>query len=594
MGLNWHARQTSVVHTQAGLALATCFHFLTVNRKFQMPAQIFGAEAVVVMLNRAFNDQSPSNAVFMNQVAAAGTTTDSQTAFALQFGAGYAGMTADALSTKLLSNLGVLPNAALQTALKDYITAAGVSNVGIIAMQLGQILSGLENATGDQAGFAAAAVAWNNEVTASYNYSANPANTSAGPTGPDDTASTGVTVILTSTADFVAPNASEAKFKTTANNDTIQATAANDLLVSSDVIDGGAGKDTLNALLKAATPTAPTVSNVEIINLTLENNVATNEFNAANVTGAQQIWAIASGTATENESVTFTNVDKAFTVGIKGSGAAGVVTAVVGFKATQVAGTADTGNIALGGTGAATTVTVDSVETVALSSLTASNTLVLNGDSLENITVTGDKALTLTTGAGATLKSFDSTAATGAVTFTSGALTQTTVSVKSGAGADTLDLQGAGQKITIDAGAGNDTVAFDANKAHSITLGAGNDTLQLNAVGAITVTTAATVAASAVSVTDFVVGTDKVKVGGVVKTLTGTQFSTVAGSADLKAAATAASTAAALGANEAVFFQFGADTYVLRDDGVAGLTATDSLIKLTGVTSSVGDTILVA
>jgi len=166
--------------------------------------------------------------------------------------------------------------------------------------------------------------------------------------------------------------------------------------------------------------------------------------------------------------------------------------------------------------------------------------------------------------------------------------------VKSGAGADTLDLQGAGQKITIDAGAGNDTIAFDANKAHSITLGAGNDTLQLNAVGAITVTTAATVAASAVSVTDFLVGTDKVKVGGVVKTLTGTQFSTVAGSADLKAAATAASTAAALGNNEAVFFQFGADTYVLRGDAVAGLSATDSLIKLTGVTSSVGDTILVA
>jgi hypothetical protein len=559
-----------------------------------MPKQIFGIDSTVTTLNRAFNDQSPSNAVYNNQVAQA--TSVGATQFALSFGAGFTSQTEDQLSTKILGNLGLLPNTALQTALKDYLVQVGKANVGIVAMQLGDILAGLENATGDQAAFSAAALAWNNEVTASYTYSANPSNTSASPVGTTDTEVTGVTVILTTAADFIAPNATEAKFKTTANNDTIQATAANDLLVSSDVIDGGAGKDTLNALLKAATATAPTISNVEIINLSLENNVATNQFDAANVTAAQQLWAIATGTATENESVTFTNVDKSFTVGIKGSGAAGVVDATVGFKAAQVSGTADTANIALGGAGTGSKVAVNSVETVALSSTTASNTLQLNGDSVENVTVSGDKALTLTitAGVGATLKSFDSSAATSAVTFTSGALTQTTVAVKSGAGADTLDLQGAGQKITIDAGAGNDTIAFDANKAHTITLGAGNDTLQLNAVGAITVTTAATVAASAVAVTDFVVGTDKVKVGGTVKTLTGTQFSTVAGSADLKAAATAASTAATLGANEAVFFQFGADTYVLRENGGAGFSAADSLIKLTGVTSSVGDTILVA
>lgn len=563
-----------------------------------MPKQIFGIDSTVTTLNRAFNDQSPSNAVYNNQVAQA--TSVGATQFALSFGAGFTSQTEDQLSTKILGNLGLLPNTALQSALKDYLVQVGKVNVGIVAMQLGDILAGLENATGDQAAFSAAALAWNNEVTASYTYSANPSNTSASPVGTTDTEVTGVTVILTTAADFIAPNATEAKFKTTANNDTIQATAANDLLVSSDVIDGGAGKDTLNALLKAATATAPTISNVEIINLTLADGVATNQFDAANVTAAQQIWALAAGTGSANEGVTFTNVDKSFTVGIKGAGGAvGVVDATVGFKAAQVAGTADTANIALGGAGTGSKVSVNSVETVALSSTTASNTVLLNGDAVENITVSGDKALTLTISAGvgnvgATLKSFDSSAATGAVTFTSGALLQTTVSVKSGAGADTIDVQGAGQKITIDAGAGNDTIAFDANKAHTITLGAGNDTLQLNAVGAITTTTSATVAASAVTVTDFVVGTDKVKVGGVVKTLTGTQFSTVAGATDLKAAATAASTAAALGANEAVFFQFGADTYVLRDDGVAGLSATDSLIKLTGVTSSVGDTILVA
>lgn len=178
-----------------------------------MPKQIFGAESVVTTLNRAFNDISPSNATFNNQVAAAGTTTDSQMAFAKQYGAGFAGQTADALSTLILGNLGVLPNAALQTALKDYITAAGVANIGIIALQLGDILSGLENATGDQAGFKAAAVAWNNEVTAAYNYSSNPANVTPSDAGPVTTP--GTTFTLTAGADSLSPTSAEAAKKTT-------------------------------------------------------------------------------------------------------------------------------------------------------------------------------------------------------------------------------------------------------------------------------------------------------------------------------------------------------------------------------------------
>ncbi|EJE49278.1 hypothetical protein PMI14_06172, partial [Acidovorax sp. CF316] len=34
-----------------------------------MPKQIFGVDATVTMLNRAFNDQSPANSVYNNQVA---------------------------------------------------------------------------------------------------------------------------------------------------------------------------------------------------------------------------------------------------------------------------------------------------------------------------------------------------------------------------------------------------------------------------------------------------------------------------------------------------------------------------------------------
>lgn len=136
---------------------------------------------VTTTLNRAFNDQSPSYTVYNNQVAMA--TSIGLNAFALSFGATYASMTEDQLSTRLLGNLGLLPNTGLQTALRDYLESVGKGNVGIVAMQLGQILSGLEHATGDQAFFNAAAVAWNKELNDSYAYSSNPANT--GITIPD-------------------------------------------------------------------------------------------------------------------------------------------------------------------------------------------------------------------------------------------------------------------------------------------------------------------------------------------------------------------------------------------------------------------------
>jgi len=234
-------------------------------------------------VNRAFHDASPSYFQFNSQQAEA--TSMGVTAFARQFGTGFASLSENELSTKILGNLGVLPNPGLQAAVKDYLVSVGKANVGIVALQLANILSGLETATGDQAGFNAAAVKWNNEVTASYTYSANPANTSASPVGSDDGAVTGVTLALTTADDFLSPQAAEAKFKTTANNDTIVATTAG-TLKSGDVIDGGAGTDTLRAELDA-TNYAPTVTNVE--NFFIKATGAWN-FDLKNVTGIQQFW----------------------------------------------------------------------------------------------------------------------------------------------------------------------------------------------------------------------------------------------------------------------------------------------------------------
>lgn len=560
-----------------------------------MPQQIFGIDAVVTSLNRAFNDQSPANAVYNNQVAQA--TSVGANAFALSFGAGFTTMTEDALSTKLLTNLGLLPNAGLQTAVKDYLVSVGKANVGIVALQLANILSGLETATGDQAGFNAAAVKWNNEVTASYTYSANPANTSASPVGSDDGAVTGVTLALTTADDFLSPQAAEAKFKTTANNDTIVATTAG-TLKSGDVIDGGAGTDTLRAELDA-TNYAPTVTNVE--NFFIKATGAWN-FDLKNVTGIQQFWNEGSTAA-----LTVKSAALGTTIGVKDTGTDTIV------EFAKATGTADAATVVLSGSTGGN-VQVDSIETLALQSTVKANTTTIVGNTLETLTVTGDKGLTLTASgaAAASLKTIDASALTAAATITAtGAVNG--LSVKGGTAADTIVATGATKAVTIDGGAGADTISLTANKGHTITLGAGADVLTLDVgnkaatTGSLTatdLTTSAKLIAAAVKVTDFATGdtlvlksADHTTALNVTK-LTGTVAENLAATGDLlniisdltdtalpAGAGTTTTIATAIGVNQAVSFTLAGNTYIFVNNANAGLDAGDVLVQLTGVTA---------
>ena len=72
-----------------------------------MSQTVFGAPAVVTMLNRGFNNTAVGNAVFNNQVATAGATIESQFAFANIFGNSFAGLT-DVAFWSMLLFLGVL------------------------------------------------------------------------------------------------------------------------------------------------------------------------------------------------------------------------------------------------------------------------------------------------------------------------------------------------------------------------------------------------------------------------------------------------------------------------------------------------------
>lgn len=149
-----------------------------------MPATVtLSAELEVSILNRAFNDQSPSSTTFYQQKMAAGGTPQSWEAYAFQFGANYQHLSSGALALKIVTNMGMGYDIGLQGALVSYLDAVGKENVGIVAVQLGHALLGLENATGDLAVYNAPAAAWAKEIAEAYMYSTNSANGVPSPKG---------------------------------------------------------------------------------------------------------------------------------------------------------------------------------------------------------------------------------------------------------------------------------------------------------------------------------------------------------------------------------------------------------------------------
>ncbi len=511
-------------------------------------AQTFLDEPYVVttILNRVFNDQSPAHAVYNNQVARA--TSVGINTFALSFGASFTSLTEDQLSTKLLGNLGLLPNAGLQTALRDYLVSVGKASVGIVAMQLGQILSGLEQATGDQAAFNAAAVAWNKELVDSYKYSIDPYGVIAGPNVPV----TGVTVSLTSGDDAISPAAAEASFKTTADKDTILATTAG-VLSTADVIDGAEGLDTLSATLAPASKVAPGLRNVEKVYITAGAGA---EFGAGDTSGLQVLWVHAAEGA-----ATFSEVKLATTVGIQNSVTGGVLT--VNF--TGVSGPMDLANISLADAVGREEIVVANIEhlnvwsTAGTVAATTVNTARITAAQAEKIVILGEQAL-VTAVTGARVSVVDASAFNSA-----------------------LDLTLAGT-------AGGVAITANAKARHKVTLGDGADTLTVTGLAGalakdIDLGSVATLAASAIEVRGFASGIDVIRLHGAssaAKAAPGdAQLGSIAAASSLLEATALAATTA--GANKALAFRYGADTYILVNDSVAALGANDSLVKLTGV-----------
>ncbi|MBA4254375.1 MAG: S-layer protein [Polaromonas sp.] len=480
-----------------------------------MSLPIFGAQAAVSILNRVFTNSSPANAVFANQVnnataslAAGANSTDvlSYTAFAKSFGTAYATQTPAALSTLMLTNMGLLPNAALEAALTDYITAAGVANVGIVALQLSSILSAIPTT---DVNYGAAARAWDAEVTSAFTYSSNTANTTA-QNGDvvQPPATQGQTLTLTTNAD---------NFTGTSANDTFNAAGAG-LWSVGDTLNGGDGTDTLNVTQSGAItkPVGTTVSNIEIVNLltdaavTLNSTTGFTGLTNLNVTSSAATANTLTAAATTDVSATFSGLVASGTAQQNINGGKDITVTATGTTAAATALTPATGanaEILIGATTAAAgKVTVTNSGSGA--DTTASGDIFVKGGTEVSVTqkltnttvaatnVQGDVSVVGTAATTKVTVVQDATAAasatgTGVVGKTAGAVTVTDVNAASTTAAGsitTVTLTNAGA-ATVNSGAlttlnlGGTLVTVDAGTLGALTTPA-NTALALGLTGA--------------------------------------------------------------------------------------------------------------
>lgn len=435
-----------------------------------MPIQVFGAPAAVIMLNRAFNDTSPGNLIYANQVAAA---TANLTAFANDFGAAYASLSNAALAERVLGNLGLLPNAALQTALADYYAATGAANRGFVTLQLGQILAAKE---GD-ATYGAAAAAWNDEVAVAFSYSANTANSGSSVAG-----TAGQTFVLTNSSNNT--TAGVDNFTGGGGDDTFNGLVLGSL-DNSDNLSGGAGTDTVNARydLSAAGGTtasvSPALSGIEVVNVTgfgADNASDAVTFSGINSSGITRIIAKDDSSTTAGDVLyTLSNVPNTVSAGVvggqvnaAGTGLGGDIT--VSYSSASVAGTADAATFLLGqnnSAGYANIVTIGSIEALTVDSSGGGGRIgTLTATAATRVNVQGSKTVTIADVSNSTaVTRIDAASATGNVSIgsnSSGGIVDATTRVETGSGNDTLwfTTSRIASTDTIDAGAGTDTLGL--------------------------------------------------------------------------------------------------------------------------------------
>ena len=271
--------------------------------------------------------------------------------------------------------------------------------------------------------------------------------------------STVATIITTMATAATATTTAGSTFTLTTGTNTFTGTTGDDTfdggisssslqtLNSGDSLDGGAGNDTLYAVITGSvTPSA--LKNIENINVTNTTTAATMDF--SNATGLSAVANAASTVA-----LTMSGISKSGpTVTVRDTAIAGQV---VSFN--DVTGTADSATVVISNVTGVATLEVAGVETLTLqpTGTTANVLATLTTAAATKLNVTGSAALNVGT-LGTTVVTLDASTNTG--TSNVGV-----TAVLSSTGAN-----------TITGGSANDAITVVSTGADSIAMGAGNDT----------------------------------------------------------------------------------------------------------------------
>ena len=268
-------------------------------------------------------------------------------------------------------------------------------------------------------------------------------------------------------------------------------------LNSGDSLDGGAGNDTLYAVITGSvTPSA--LKNIENVNVTNTTTGATIDF--SNATGLSAVTNSASTVALNMSGISKSGP----TVTVRDTAIAGQVVAF-----SDVTGSADSATVVINNVVSGATLTVAGVETLTLKSdgSTANVITTLTTANTTSLNITGSIAMNVGT-LGSTITKLDASGSTLTGTGVTAIMAATSANTITGsAGNDTLTIVSTGAD-SISAGAGNDSIQFSTGTwtaADTIDGGAGNDTLRVLATtiaGAATPTTYATTNVEFVQITD--------------------------------------------------------------------------------------------
>ena len=266
---------------------------------------------------------------------------------------------------------------------------------------------------------------------------------------------------------------------------------------SGDVIDGGAGKDTLNlTVVDASNPGLLTVSNVETINI--RALAAANAVDTLLVTGATAVNSSGSQAA-----VTVNNAALATTYGLSNTVSGTQADLTVNFRGAEVAGTADQASISVSSVGSsvlaagATSPTVTSpvltlgtgIESVAMTTAGTNYVKVSAPATATKLSVSGAGTNLVTVDGFATTVTVDASASTGTNTFAMGTGLTTGDTFVGGSGTDTVRAVVTGTQSNVSM-TGVETLRFDSSSAGTVAFAAnpGLTTIDDRSASAIAVT----------------------------------------------------------------------------------------------------------